>query len=153
MKHYKTRTARTPAFWEYPSRPMITHTIDSNWIPSLNMTKSKLQILKNLPKLDISKFWNKLYTRHTSWSCLIRGVNIKWIWRVLLKIQSGHNYVHRGTDGQGETSIPPFNFVEAGDIKKVISYFEISLWIWFFHSNWQSYLAWIIQPWYYIVSW
>ena len=28
-------------------------------------------------------------------------------------IQSRHNSVHRPTDGQGETSIPPFNFVEA----------------------------------------
>ena len=34
--------------------------------------------------------------------------NMKWIRRALLKIQSGHNSVHRRTDGQGETSIPPF---------------------------------------------
>ena len=38
---------------------------------------------------------------------------MKWIRWVLLMIQSGHNSVHRPTDGQGETSIPPFNFVEA----------------------------------------
>ena len=52
------------------------------------------------------------------WSCLIRCANMKWIWWVLLKIQS--DCVHRWTDGQtdgrtdgqtdgqGETSIPPF---------------------------------------------
>ena len=41
---------------------------------------------------------------------------MKWIRRVLQKIQSGHDSVHRWTDGQtdgqGETSMPPFNFVE-----------------------------------------
>ena len=41
-----TRTTRTPAFWGYPRRLMITHTIESYWIPSQKMTKSKLQILK-----------------------------------------------------------------------------------------------------------
>ena len=38
---------------------------------------------------------------------------MKWIWQVLLKIQSGHDSAHRRTDGQCETSIPPFNFIEA----------------------------------------
>ena len=41
---YKTRTTRTPAFWGYPRRLMITHTIESYWIPSQKKTKSKLQI-------------------------------------------------------------------------------------------------------------
>ena len=40
---WKTRSARTPTFWEYPRRPMITHTIDSYRIPSQKTTKSKLQ--------------------------------------------------------------------------------------------------------------
>ena len=35
-----TRT-KTPAFWAYL---MITHTIESYWIPSQKKTKSKLQI-------------------------------------------------------------------------------------------------------------
>ena len=34
----------------------------------------------------------------TLWSCLIRCVKMKWIWRVLLKIDSGHDFVHRWTD-------------------------------------------------------
>ena len=32
-----TRTTRTPAFWGYPRRLMITHTIESCGIPSQNM--------------------------------------------------------------------------------------------------------------------
>ena len=40
----KTRTTRTPAFWDTLRRPVITHTSDSHQIPSQNKTKSKLQI-------------------------------------------------------------------------------------------------------------
>ena len=39
-----TRTTRTPAFWGYPRRLMITHTIEPYWIPSQSKTKSKLHI-------------------------------------------------------------------------------------------------------------
>ena len=103
-----TRMTRMPAFWGYPRLLMITYFIESYWIPSQKKTKSKWQILKNSPKFYICEFWNKHYMRHTFWSCLIRCANMKWIRRVLLKIQSGHDSVHRRTDGQGETSIPPF---------------------------------------------
>ena len=44
---------------------------------------------------------------------------MKWIWWELLKIQSGHDSVHRRTDGQTDKVIPvypPFNFVEAAGI-------------------------------------
>ena len=60
--------------------------------------------------------------RHTFWRCLIRCANMKWIRWVLLKIQSGHDSVHRRTDGQTDKVIPvypPFNFVEA---EGIISY-------------------------------
>ena len=64
------------------------------------------------------KFKTLHYTRHTFWSYLIRCVNMKLIRLVLWKLQSGHESVHRRTDrrtdGRRETSIPPFNFVEAG---------------------------------------
>ena len=66
---------------------------------------------------------------HTSRSCLmIWCVNMKWIWLVLLNIQSKHNSIHRQTAGhtywwtdkptdrQRETSIPPFNSVEVRGI-------------------------------------
>ena len=63
--------------------------------------------------------------RHTFFSCLIRCANMKWIRWVLLKIQSGHDFVHRGTDGrtdrrtdgQGDTSIPPFQLRWSGGYK------------------------------------
>ena len=45
-----TWVTRTPAFWDTPGCPMITHTRDSYQIQSENKTKSKLQILKNCQK-------------------------------------------------------------------------------------------------------
>ena len=36
-----TRTTRMPAFWGYPRHLMITHSIESYWIPSQMKTKSK----------------------------------------------------------------------------------------------------------------
>ena len=72
----ETRTTRTPAFWDTPRHPMITHTSDSHQIPSQNNTKSKSQILKNCQNF---KFCKKLCTRHTFWSCFIRCINMKWI--------------------------------------------------------------------------
>ena len=117
-----TRTTRTPAFWGYPS----PHDYPYYWVildPKSKEDKVKVTNLKNLPKLQISQYWNNLYMRHTFWSCLIRCANIKWFWRVLLKIQSGHDYVHRRTDGQtdgqGETSIPPFHLRWSEGYKKV----------------------------------
>ena len=64
----------------------------------------------NWPKTtsQIFEFWNGYYTRHTFWSCLIRCANMKWIRWVLLKIQSGHNSVHRRTDGQTDKVIPVY---------------------------------------------
>ena len=70
---------------------------------------------------------NRLYTWHTFWSCLIRCVNMKWIGQVSMKIQSGHDSVHRWTDrqtngqtnGQDETSIPPFQFRWSGGYNKM----------------------------------
>ena len=102
-----------------PRRLMITHTIESYWIPSQKKTKSKSQIKKNRQNF---KFWNGHYTRHTFWSCLIRCANMKWIRWVFFKIQSGHDSVHRRTDGrtdrrtdgQGDTSIPPYQLCWSG---------------------------------------
>ena len=48
-----TRTTRTPVFWGYPRRPMITHdTIDSYWIPT-KQDKVRVTNLTNLPKVQI----------------------------------------------------------------------------------------------------
>ena len=61
------------------------------------------------------------YTLLTFWSCLIRYVNMKRIQEELLKMQSGHDCVHRWTDGQTDKVkqvYPTFNFVEAWGIIK-----------------------------------
>ena len=61
-----TWTTRTPAFWDPPPPPppppMITHTSDSRQIPSQNKTKSKLQVLKKLRKIEILQ--ETLYATH-----------------------------------------------------------------------------------------
>ena len=68
------------------------------------------EIAKNLQKTD----------RATQFLMFVDCVNMKWVRIVLWKIQSGHDYVHRLTDGQAdgrkdgqcETSKPHLNFVE-----------------------------------------
>ena len=95
-----TRTTRTPAFWGYPAPP---HDYPYHWAildPKSKDDKVKVTNFKNSPKFQFFEFWNGHYTRHTFWSCLIRCANMKWIRWVLLKIQSGHDSVHRQTDGR-----------------------------------------------------
>ena len=53
---YRTRTTRTPAFWDTPRRPMITHTSDSHQMPSQNNAKWKLQFLKNCQNFKFLNF-------------------------------------------------------------------------------------------------
>ena len=95
-----------------PRHLMITHTIDPHyWVildPKSKEDKVKVANLKNVSKLQIFEFWNKLHTRHTFWSCLIRYAYMKWIRQVLLKIQSGHDSVHRWTDGQADKVKPVY---------------------------------------------
>ena len=67
------------------------------------------------------KFWDNHYTRHTFSSCLIRCANTN---RSDMKIQSGHDSVHRRTDAQTDKVkpvYPAFIFVEAGGITKSFS--------------------------------
>ena len=107
-----TRTTRTPAFWGYPPPPHDYPYHSVTLDPKSKEDKVKVINLKNSPKFEIFELWNGHYTRHTFWSCVIRCANMKWIRWVLLKIQSGHDSVHRRTDGrtdgQGDTSMPPF---------------------------------------------
>ena len=92
-----------------------------NWpkTTSQKKTKSKLQILKIRQNFKFLNFETGI-TRDTPSEVKIRCANMKWIRWVLLKIQSGHDSVHRRTDGQTDKVIPvypPFNFVDAGGIK------------------------------------
>ena len=116
----QTRTTINACILRYPHHPMSTHTSDSHQIPSWNKTKSKLQILnKKLPKIQILKFCKKCYMRHTSWSCLIKCINIKWIQPKLYTLQSRHGMqderTDRRTNGQTERNqYTPNNFVVQG---------------------------------------
>ena len=123
----KTRTTRTPAFWEYPPPP---HDYPYYWVildPKSWEDKVKVTNLKNLLRFPILKFCNKIDTWYTFWSCLIRNIKCKYKWsqQVLLKIQSGQDHVHRRTDRQTNgrtdrrtrwTSIPPSQLRWSGGI-------------------------------------
>ena len=64
-KQSKTRTTRTPAFWDTPAAPWLpTHTRDSHHIPSQKKTKSNLQILKNCQNFKFLNFARN-FARHT----------------------------------------------------------------------------------------
>ena len=104
----RTRTTRTPAFWGYslPPHDYPYHSVILD--PKSKEDKVKVTNLKNSPKFQIFEFWNGHYTWHTFLSCLIRCANMKWIRWVLLKIQSGHDFVHRRTDGQTDKVIPVY---------------------------------------------
>ena len=130
LKAIITRTTRTPAFWGYPPPP---HDYPYHWVildTKSKEDKVKVTNLKNSPKFQIFDFRNGHYTRHTFWSCLIRCANMKWIWWVLLKIQSGHDSVHRRTDGQGDTSIPPFQLRWSGGYNECLEEVGLTLLTW-----------------------
>ena len=59
-----TRTTRTPAFWDTPYCPMITHTNDSHQIPTQNKTKSKLQNFKNAKNSNLKILQETLHATH-----------------------------------------------------------------------------------------
>ena len=106
-KATQTRS-RTPAFWGYPllrhGYPYYWLILDPKW-----KDKVKVTILKNLPKIQIFEFWRE--KKHFKWyihCCLIRCLNMKWIWQVLSKIQSGHDSIHRRTDGQTDRLKPVY---------------------------------------------
>ena len=97
-----------PAFWGYPPPH---NDYPYHWVildPKSKEDKVKVTNLKNSPKFQIFEFRYGHYTWHTFWNCSIRCANMKWIQWVLLKIQSGHDSVHRRTDGQTDKVIPVY---------------------------------------------
>ena len=121
IKAIPTRTIRTSAFWWYPPPP---HDYPYYWVildPKWKEDKVKVTNLKNSPKFPFSKFWYKHYTPHfrklldmickyeMDQTCIVEDTE-----RTRFCPQ-----MDRRTDRQGETSIPPFNFVEAEGITKL----------------------------------
>ena len=112
------RATKTSAFW--PPPPL-------QWLPILlihigsQVKKDKVIFTKIQNNAKNSNVGILQQTLHATWSCLIRCINMKWIQLVLLKIQSGHDSVHRRTDRRMDGRknkvrpvYPPFSFVEAG---------------------------------------
>ena len=91
--------------------------------PKSKGDKVKVTNLKNLPKFQIFEFLKQFCMRHTFLSCFMIFANMKWIRWVLLKLPSGHHFIYRRTDGrtdgQGETSIPPFQLLWSEGYNKV----------------------------------
>ena len=85
----KTRTTRTPVFWDTLRLPMITHTSDSHQIPSENRQSQSYKFWQ-IAKNSNLKFCKKLNMQHTFWSCLIRCIDMKWIEPEPYVLQSGH---------------------------------------------------------------
>ena len=113
-----TRTTRTPAFWWYPCRLMITHT-------DLKSKEYKVKVtnLKNLPKLQICiilkqflhmthflKLLDKMCKYEMDPTSIVEDTE-----RTRFCPQT-HGRTDGRTDGQGETSIPPFQLRWSGGI-------------------------------------
>ena len=105
----RTWTTRTPAFWGYP---LLRHDYPYHWVILDPKSKEGSYKFKEFAKLSNFLILKEILHGTQLLTC----ANMTWIWRVLLRIQRGHDSVHRQTygqtdgwtDGQGETSIPPF---------------------------------------------
>ena len=88
-----------PAFWWSPPPkwlPILLSHIGSQ----VKRRQSRSYIFKEFAKIsNLLILKQTLHVTHLL-KLLDKMCNIKWIWRVLLKIQSGHDSVHRRTDGQ-----------------------------------------------------
>ena len=108
-----TTTTRIPAFWGYPLSP---YDYPYYWFilnPKSWQDKVKVTNLDNLLKLIFQ------CKKNTFWSCLMTCVNLKW--RVLLKIESRHDPVHKRADGQADrwtrrNQYTPFQLCWSGGI-------------------------------------
>ena len=108
VNHLKVSSRKVKSCCYKNSDGKSTFNIHCTWAQD----KVKGEHLKKLPKIQNLEFFTKLNTRHTIWSWLIKSVNMKWMRLVLWLRHSGHDSVHRQTDGLCETSVPHFNFVE-----------------------------------------
>ena len=100
---------------------MITHTIESYWIPSQNKTGSKLQILKQtLHATNLLKLLNKMCKYELDLTSIVEDTERTWFCPQTDRRKDGQT--DRQTDRQTDKVkpvYPPFNFVEAGGIIKV----------------------------------
>ena len=87
-----TRTTRTPAFWGYPTHLMITHTIESCWIPSQNKVewpwryRSRSKVITCDTPSQASDHWYQIWKESIpNWrryrADTIFKVKAKWPWK------------------------------------------------------------------------
>ena len=119
-KATQTRS-RTPAFWGYPllchGYPHYSLILDPKW-----KDKIKVTILKNLPKIQIFEFWREKKTFQVIHSLLLDKMS-KYEMDLASIVEDTertrfHPQTDRWTDGQVETSIPPFQHSLSGGIKR-----------------------------------
>ena len=107
-------STRTPAFWGYPRRLMITHTIESYWIPSQKKTKSKLQIYK------ISNFLILKRALHATHLLKLLDKMCKYEMDPMSIVEDTERTRFCPQTDKVIPVYPPFNFVEAGGIIKCV---------------------------------
>ena len=124
-----TRTTRTPAFWGYPPPP---HDYPYHWvILDLKSKEDKVKVtnLKNSPKFQ------RDFKLHATHLLKLLDKMCKYEMDPMSIVEDTERtrfcpQTDRRTDGQGDTSIPPFNFVEAGGIISSLHNFNVlSLWV------------------------
>ena len=132
-----TRTTRTPAFWEYPHRPMISHTTDQSiFDPKSKQDKVKVTNLKNLPKSKT--FWKKKKTLHTTQLKLLYNMYKHEMDPVSILEDAERTRFCPQTDRRADggtrwNKYTPFNFVEK-TVKTSSNYKETALSS-YFHIN------------------
>ena len=83
----------------------------NNWywfISDVIARQVKVTNLTKMPKIQIVEFCNNHHMRHAYWSWLIRCANMIRTRLVLWKTQSGHDFVHRWTDGRTDDVKPVY---------------------------------------------
>ena len=98
-------------------RLMITHSIESYWIPSQKKTKWKLQILRIRQNFKILK--QTLHTTHLL-KLLDKMCKYKMDPTNIVQDTERTRFCPR-IDGQGETSIPPFQLRWSGGYNEIHS--------------------------------
>ena len=90
------RTTKTPSSWESP--PPTPNTIESYWIPS-QRRQSQSYKFKEFAKISFFLILKQTLHETRLLKLLDKMCKYEMDRQILLKIQSGHDSVHGGTDG------------------------------------------------------
>ena len=126
-----TRTTRTPAFWGYPPPPhdYPYHRVILN--PKSKEDKVKVTNLKNSPKFQIYEFWKKALQATHFLKLLDKMCKYEMDPMSIVEDTEWTRFcpqTDRRTDGQGDTSIPPFQLRWSGGYNHEIHIINL-LWL------------------------